>query len=66
MSKTTTIQNELTAEEIVELAVFDPNGIGIEPSNQLSEFELLTEDFITAGYFTDEAEIMAANVIEAQ
>jgi hypothetical protein len=60
------VANELTAEEIVELAVHDPNGLGIEPSNPLSEFNSLTEDFINAGYFTEESETMAANVIEAQ
>ena len=60
------VENELTAEEIVELAVFGPNGLGIEPSNDLSEFNSLTEDFINAGYFTEEAETMAANVIESQ
>jgi hypothetical protein len=57
------VENELTAEEIVELAVLDPNKLGIEPSNPISEFNSLTEDFMNQGYDQQEAEKLASNII---
>jgi hypothetical protein len=55
---------ELTEEQVIGLALKgQDNNLGIEPSNPISEFNSLTEDFMNQGYDRQEAEKLASNII---
>jgi hypothetical protein len=63
MEKSQELIIELTEEQVIELALNHPHPSGIEPSNPISEFNSLTEDFMNQGYDRQEAEKLASSII---